>query len=63
MGIIGYTILCIKKPSVDPVEVDDPLHSTIGTWLLLILGILLLYFGYNINIWVFFLIFTNSLKI
>ena len=45
MGIIGYTILCIKKPSVDPVEVDDPLHSTIETWLLLILGILLLYFG------------------
>ncbi len=45
LGIIVYTLWCIKSPVEKPEEVSDKLHSTFGTWILLVLGIIVLYLG------------------
>ena len=45
LGIIVYTLWCIKSPVEKPEEVSDQLHSTFGTWILLVLGIIVLYLG------------------
>ena len=45
LGIIVYTFWCIKSPVEEPKEVNDQLHSTFGTWILLVLGIIVLYLG------------------
>jgi len=45
LGIIVYTLWCIKSPVEEPEEVRDQLHSTFGTWILLVLGIIVLYLG------------------
>lgn len=45
LGIIVYTFWCIKSPVEEPKEVSDQLHSTFGTWILLVLGIIVLYLG------------------
>ena len=45
LGIIVYTLWCIKSPVEEPKEVSDQLHSTFGTWILLALGIIVLYLG------------------
>ena len=40
-----YTLWCIKSSVEEPEEVSDQLHSTFGTWILLVLGIIVLYLG------------------
>ena len=45
LGIIVYTFWCIKSPVEEPKKVSDQLHSTLGTWILLVLGIIVLYLG------------------
>ncbi len=45
LGIIVYTLWCIKSPVKGTKEVSDQLHSTFGTWILLVLGIVVLYLG------------------
>ena len=45
LGIIVYTLWCIKSPVEDSKEVSDQLRSTFGTWILLVLGIVVLYLG------------------